>query len=125
MPYLTDTVPDALLRGYEWLVIAAALSPDIVGHNTSTSASGTQTNTSAAATTGALKRASWGNLSVEYENPKQSTTTTTEIGSDLTDHLRWHYEQASVFLSQLLRPGAVLRLPGSIAGGVSRVCAEG
>jgi len=27
-------------------------------------------------------------------------------------HLRWHYEQASVFLSQLLRPGGVLRLPG-------------
>lgn len=112
LPYLTATVPDALLRGYEWLVIAAALSPEIIGHNTNTTASGSQTNTSSAAVTGVLKRASWGNLMVEYENPSQTTTTTTQAGSDLTDHLRWHYEQASVFLSQLLKPGAELRLPG-------------
>jgi len=104
-PYLTLDLPDPLLRGYEWLVIAAALSPGVVGHNTTGSSTATLV-------TGALKKIGYGNLEIEYAPPSRTDTTTTSVESELTDHLRWHYEQASVFLSQLLRPGGVLRLPG-------------
>ena len=68
--------------------------------------------TSATVTKGALKKVAYGNFRLEYEPPSRTDTTTTTVESELTDHLRWHYEQASVFLSQLLRPGGVLRLPG-------------
>ena len=104
-PFLTATIPDVLLRGYEWLAIAAALSPDVVGHNSGETSSATLVK-------GALKKIGYGNFVIEYSPPSRTDTTTTTVESELTDHLRWHYEQASVFLSQLLRPGGVLRLPG-------------
>ena len=100
-PFLTATVPDVLLRGYEWLVIAAALTPSLHGSSSTTSAS---------VTTGAVTGIRYGNIEKTFAPPSRTDSVTIE--SELTDHLRWHYEQASVFLSQLLRPGGVLRLPG-------------
>ena len=103
-PFLTATVPDQLLRGYEWLVIAVALSPEDFGTFSESSAT-------TAVTTGGLKKAQWDNLIVENYPPTTRRAVSTST-SDVPVHLQFHFDQAKFFLEQLVRPGAQLKLPG-------------
>lgn len=103
-PFLTTVLPDQLLRGYEWLTLAVALSPEDFG--TSSESSATTTVSS-----GGLKRTEWDNLKVELYPPTTRRAESTST-SDVPVHLQFHFDQAKFFLEQLVRPGARLKLPG-------------
>ena len=103
-PFLTAIVPDALLRGYEWLAIAVALSPEDFG-TTGTSSTSTVTSN------GGLKLAEIGGARAEYFAPT-TRTSTSQTDTEVPLHLQFHFDQAKFFLEQLVRPGAQLKLPG-------------
>ena len=104
LPFLTEALPDQLLRGYEWLTIAVALSPEDFG--TSNSSSSTQVVSASG-----VKSIQYDKMKLENFAPNTSRTTS-ERTSDVPVHLQFHFDQAKFFLEQLVRPGARLKLPG-------------
>lgn len=105
-PFLDGTsIPQQLVRGYEWLGITVALSPEQFGTiNTSSS--------DVITTGGGLTGVEYGALKLDYSAPetdtiKRSATSITPV------QLQFHFNQALRYLKHLLRPGAELQLPGS------------
>lgn len=102
-PYLTTTLPEELLRGYNFLAIAIALIPEHIG----TTSNSSVTNVSASG----LKKAEWDNLKVELFEPS-STTRTTKRDTDTPTYHDYLFGQAKYFLDVLVRPDKQLELPG-------------
>lgn len=106
-PYLTPTLPDPLLRGFEWLAVGVALSPEefeTVG-----------TNTGEVITTGggAVQEIAYGNFRLKKRDDSSSRTTSSgTVLQHVPFELRFHYQQALTFFKLLIREGAEFRIPG-------------
>lgn len=106
-PYLTSTLPDPLVRGYEWLAIGVAVSPAEFGIATTTD--GSIVNT----TGGGSTEYAWGNLRVKKSNPSDRRITRSgTILEEVPFELQFHFQQALTFFKLLLREGAQFRIPG-------------
>ena len=104
-PFLDGvTLPEQLIRGYEWLTIMVALSPEQFG---TTSDSSTEVVTNAGGVTGI------GYDGVRVDYAQQGTDTRKRnVTSVHSITYQFHYQQALNYLNQLLRPGAELSVPG-------------
>ena len=105
-PFLDGTtIPQELVRGYEWLGITVALSPEQFGTTA-------QSSSEQVTTGGGLTGVEYGALKLDYSSAqtdtiKRSATSITPV------QLQFHFKQALRYLRHLLRPGAELKLPGS------------
>ena len=104
-PFLDGmTIPEALIRGYEWLAITVALSPEQFGTTSSSSSEVVTTG-------GGLSRASYDSIAVEFAQP--STDTVKRNATSITPiTLQFHFQQAVIWLKPLIRAGQEFTVPG-------------
>lgn len=102
--FLNGQLPLPLIRGYEWLGITVALSPEQFGTLIGSSSEVITTG-------GGLSEMAYDNIRLGFRQRSDDSITRSDT-SRTPVQLQFHFSQALVYLKQLLRPGAELVIPG-------------